>query len=263
MGLRRRTRALIANLRKPIDHLTPKKDIQALISSLHPMNPGIDLVRIGGDRDGGYLLPNDMEGIRACFSPGVSKVADFELALAERGLTCYLADASVASAPESHPNILFEQKYIGAHEDATFTTLSSWVNRHEASAIDMILQMDIEGFEYEVLFDSSADLLRRFRIIVIEFHGLDRLIHRSTFDMIRLSFQKVLKDFVVVHLHPNNCCGAVDFGRFEIPRVMEFTFLRKDRLRAGASPAKIFPHPLDRPNLSTRPALNLPRCWYA
>lgn len=49
--------------------------------------------------DGGYLIPDDLEGISACFSPGVDDRATFETSLIARGIPCFLADASVDKAP--------------------------------------------------------------------------------------------------------------------------------------------------------------------
>ena len=53
-------------------------DVLELIAKLRPQDCGKDLIRIGGGRDGGYLLPDDLKGIQYCFSPGVGGLADFE-----------------------------------------------------------------------------------------------------------------------------------------------------------------------------------------
>ena len=63
-----------------------------------------------------------------------------------------------------------------------------------------------------------------------------------------------------VHIHPNNIEGSLKKGGLDIPRVMEFTFLRKDRIKH--SDYKInFPNPLDCDN-TPNPHLVLPKCWY-
>jgi hypothetical protein len=73
-------------------------------------------------------------------------------------------------------------------------------------------------------------------------------------------FYKLLATHAVVHIHPNNCCGAVKSAGLEIPRIAEFTLLRRDRLRS-TSYRTTLPHPLDRPNVRKAP-LNLAPCWY-
>ncbi|GAA8289078.1 hypothetical protein HpNP124_10800 [Helicobacter pylori] len=57
---------------------TPKDKIQNFIKSLHPIKTEHELVRWGAKHDGGYLIPNDFEGIKALFSPGVGGESAFE-----------------------------------------------------------------------------------------------------------------------------------------------------------------------------------------
>ena len=62
---------------------TARAEVLGLIKSLRPMDCGKKLIRIGGNEDGGYLVPDDLEGIEYCFSPGVSTTVDFETHLAD------------------------------------------------------------------------------------------------------------------------------------------------------------------------------------
>lgn len=94
--------------------------LRGLISMFHPQDVGIGLIRLGGEGDGGYLVPDDLDGIAACFSPGVSDVADFETSLIrDYGIPCYLADASVDGPPPGTPGLDFEKKFLGDRADAT------------------------------------------------------------------------------------------------------------------------------------------------
>jgi hypothetical protein len=95
---------------------------------------------------------------------------------------------------------------------------------------------------------------------VIEFHALDYLFNKFGFNIINNTFQKLLKDYKVVHIHPNNCCGVVSKKNIEIPRIMEFTFLRKDRIDK-VSQVKDFPHKLDVKN-TDKDDIVLADCWY-
>ena len=234
-----------------------------LIEKLRPINTEHQLIRIGPDGDGGYLVPNDLTGISSCYSPGVSTTIGFDLACAERGMQVFLADASVAGLPLEHPNLFFTKRFLACWEDETHTTLDAWVRSTQniENSGDLMLQMDIEGAEYHVLCNISDSLLERFRILIIEFHNLDQLWNRGFLSLVAPIFSRILKTHYCVHLHPNNCCGSIVRGGLEIPRVMEFTFLRKDRV---SSPLPIFhgyPHPLDIEN-TPRPPLILPPCWW-
>jgi len=57
---------------------TPHDQILQFVENLRPVDSGHGLVRLGGANDGGYLIPNDLQGITACFSPGVSETSAFE-----------------------------------------------------------------------------------------------------------------------------------------------------------------------------------------
>lgn len=218
------------------------------------------LLRLGGPGDGGYLVPDDLDGIQACFSPGVSAVANFELAMAERGIPSYLADFSVDGPPIENPLFDFEKKYLGIENDDVYIRLQDWVNRKAPGNGDLILQMDIEGAEYQVLIDTPPEVLNRFRIIVVEMHGLERLFSVSDVNLIELVLRHLLKYFYVVHIHPNNCSYVLSSGGVSIPSVMEFTFLRRDCMNSKGLACQ-FPHPLDEKNISEYPDIVLPICW--
>ncbi len=254
-----KTFLLSKNIR--LSKTTDKQKLLDFLDLVKPINTNHDLIRIGGDTDGGYLIPNDVENIDTCFSPGVSEVADFEDDLTKRGIKCFLADYSVEAPPIKNDLFDFEKKYLGSKENEIFMTLESWVSKKAPSKSDFILQMDIEGAEYGVICDTSSDTFKKFRVLVIEFHGLDRLFDRMGFELIELSFTKILKNFEVVHIHPNNCSKPTECYGIIIPRVMEFTFLRKDRI-TQRSKSLSFPHKLDRKNVAKNADFALPKCWY-
>jgi hypothetical protein len=244
-----------------VSQVTDPNALAEFFRSVRPVSTNHELIRIGGETDGGYLVPNDLEGIQVCFSPGVSNRSDFELDLTRRGIECFLADYSVDSPPVSHPLIHFEKKFLGQTDDSKFMTLERWIQTNAPDQRELILQMDIEGGEYPVIVDTSSETLRKFRIIVIEFHTMESLHDKFGFNLINLTFKKLLKDFDVVHIHPNNFAKPVVYGDYAIPPFMEFTFLRKDRI-STRQPASTFPHPLDRKNVERNEAIALPKCWF-
>lgn len=237
--------------------------VRDLISRIHPISTEKELIRLGADSDGGYLVPNDLKGIEACFSPGVGQFSSFEEACFKQGIKIFLADYSVDS-PNLNPQEIkfnFLKKYIGSKSDDKFVTLDEWVAQSNISDYsDLILQMDIEGFEYESLISLSSSLLNRFRIIVVEFHDLDKLWNPEFYRFASIVFDKLLHNHNCVHLHPNNCYPVFEKDGIEIPPIMEFTFLRKDRVKEF-SYANTFPHALDVDNeIGTH--IPLPSTWY-
>ncbi len=241
---------------------THPEDILRLIRKLRPLDCGKELIRIGGEGDGGYLVPDDLDGIEYCFSPGVNTISDFESELADRGIASFLADYSVSSPPITRKELVFDAKFVGASDRDEFFTLQSWKDKYiKGYSGDLLLQMDIEGSEYEVILATQDSLLSQFRIAVIEFHYLDRLFEPFGFKIISSCFEKILLNFHVVHIHPNNRLGLVRRGEVEVPETMEFTFLNKRRGPALRS-ITTFPHPLDKENVAGE-QMALPKCWYS
>lgn len=65
----------------------------ALLDVLRPQPSPVPLMRLGGNWDGGYLLPDDLKDIAACFSPGVSNTKRFEDELLDRyGIPSHMCD---------------------------------------------------------------------------------------------------------------------------------------------------------------------------
>ncbi len=241
---------------------TKKHQIQEFLDGVRPVRTEHPLVRLGGDGDGGYLVPDDLDGIEACYSPGIDRSSNFELACAERGMEVFMADASVKGPARQHPRFHFKKAFIGSVTHPPFITMERWIQEAASPPNrERILQMDIEGYEYECILSLPEDLLGGFRIMVIEFHELPNLFTRSTFDLAIRAFEKILNSHHCVHIHPNNFFPKpVRSKGFSFPRLAEFTFLRKDR-GDSVGPALQFPHPLDR-DCSDGPSLALPRCWY-
>ncbi|CAI8272002.1 MAG: Uncharacterised protein [Gammaproteobacteria bacterium] len=242
---------------------TNERDIRSLMASLHPFSYDKELIRLGSGRDGGYLVPNDLEGIAACFSPGVADSSSLEFYCAELGMDVFMADHSVEGPAAQHERFHFTKKFVGVTTNDQFMTLDKWVQENVKDPdSELFLQIDIEGFEYEVFMAASDQLMQRFRIIVAEFHRLDFLWCNPFFKTSSRVFEKILQTHVCVHAHPNNGRGSIKKGDIEIPLNMEFTFARKDRA-LNWTHSRDFPHFLDTDNVLGKPPLDLPSCWYS
>ena len=258
MNLKKRLKLFFLNKYYP---RPTREDLLTLISQLQPVETDKELIRVGGESDGGYLVPNDLKGIEACFSPGVGGKSRFELECADLGMKIFMADASVDGPAYEDKRFNFQKKYIGGRKRKNFISLTDWINSTEAGdKAELLLQMDIEGFEYEVLNATFVQILERFRIIIIEFHLLDNLgmpwyYHRS-----KKAFEKLLVNHTCVHIHPNNSCGISQIHGVEVPGIAEFTFLRNDRIMEKRK-VKSFPHPLDNDSVNAE-SVNLPEIWY-
>ncbi len=237
-------------------------EIRNLLRTLHPLSSPSGLVRMGSKDDGGYLVPNDLIGIEACFSPGVGYNSGFEKDCAGLNMQVFLADKSVDGPAEIHELFSFTKKFLGPNSNEDFITLDDWVTSSvQSSTSDLLLQIDIEGGEYEVFSTASKAVMQRFRIIVAEFHSLDQIWNDEFYNLADSAFSKILQTHSCVHIHPNNFCSVTQQNDLDIPSVMEFTFLRNDRINNFDFQVN-YPHRLDRDNASDNPTLKLPKCWY-
>ena len=238
--------------------------LRSALSLIRPKASPAPLIRIGGTGDGGYLVPDDLQDLASCFSPGVAESANFELALADQGVRSFMADYSVDGAPVANDFFDFEKLYLATHnETGKFVRLDDWISRKKQTKGDLVLQMDIEGNEWPILADLSAKTLGRFRIIVLELHGMENLLTNPLgIEIFTSVFRKLNDQFSVVHLHANNCCGALKYQGIEIPRVLEVTLIRNDRYETSNRVfASMIPNPLDVPNVPGRKELALSKDW--
>lgn len=245
-------------------HHTPKEKVNKLIKNLYPYKTDKELIRLGPESDGGYLVPDDLEGIEACFSPGVGRISGFEDECSSLGMKLFLADKSVESINTKLADDKYEflKQYIGITNDLDFITLDSWIgSANITSGSDLLLQMDIEGGEYPTLINISDSLMKRFRIMIIEFHSLQKLFNPIYFDYAELAFMKILKTHTCVHIHPNNYRIIDNQFDIKIPHTAEFTFLRNDRINSKEYQTE-FPHPLDRDNHPDMKRVELPKNWH-
>lgn len=236
-----------------------------VIALLRPRIPeGLGLVRIGGKNDGGYLVPDDFEGVAGCLSPGVDYLASFESDLQKRGIESHLIDFSVDGPPGNFRPASFTKKFLGASTTGNHLTLGDWISDIDLSSAagDLVLQMDIEGAEYAVLLEASPEILDRFRIIVLELHHLEALSHQVFLRIFEAFARKLTRNHQVVHLHPNNVVPPVSVRGIEIPPIIEVTLIRRDRISGDAKlTVPQLPHPLDHPNVKSNEDYEISKDW--
>lgn len=243
-------------------------DVLEVFEFLKPKASTTPLIRIGGDQDGSYLIPDDLEGIAACFSPGVNRIKYFEDYLTDHyGIQAHMCDFSCdvdqLKTPLRPGMQTFVKKWLDVDPGRDNINLEDWIRDHDVSG-DLLLQMDIEGAEYRNLLATSNETLGRFRIIVLEVHRLGHLLEAGTLrEVIAPFFAKLARGFTSVHAHPNNCCGdvLVPGTDIRIPNALELTLVRNDHFASAAGPAAL-PHPLDvSRNVPRKAPLFLSEAW--
>lgn len=202
-----------------------------------------DLIRIGGDADGGYVVPSGaMQRSTLVLSMGLNDDWAFEKEFRERtGARILCFDGSVDSrfwwrhfvrhvrwrkprralryfgyrAFFSTDQVQHQQLMVGPDDTGSVSldTIISGIPDRE-----IFLKIDIEGGEYAIL-DQIVRHADRFTGIVMEFHELDH--RRDRVDQ----FLRALTDFEIVFLHPNNYLGTDQNGD---SLLLEFSLVRRD-----------------------------------
>ena len=245
-------RARFLKLARHTESLVNRVELEKFLTSIRPVSTEHQLIRVGASGDGGYLVPALLNSIECAFSPGVANTATFEEALIDIGIPCYLADYSVEVSPITGDKVDFEKKFISRFDNEMCMTMDAWIRMKKIESKNLLLQMDIEGAEWDVLDSISRETLLKFRVLVIEFHSLHFLFFRFSFERIKKIFELLLNDFYIVHYHPNNNDGLQEFLGLKISPTAEITFLRRDSCSEIMQRDKIT-HLLDTQNSDWKP----------
>ncbi len=214
-------------------------------------------IRVGNLGDGGYVMPDDFDGLQAVLSIGVGHDVSFDHYFAERGLQVYQYDHTLDGPPASHSNFRFNKLGWGHENTDNMRNLAGMLADNAlASSFDLLLKFDIEGGEWGALHACDEALLAQFRVITFELHSLCLLDVPGNLDLFLARLAVLTAGHTPIHLHANNWAGYQIIQGVPVPDVVELTLLRNDRDRFVPSTDPI-PGPLDVPNAPGRPDIVL------
>lgn len=234
-----------------------QSDIVKLLGMMRPQNlANLKKVRVG-DGAGGYVLPDDMEGLSAVVSIGLGADVSFDRFFAERGLQVYQYDHAIDPLPQVHQNFHFRKMAWAAADSESTVSLAQMVVDHAlGSSFDMVLKFNVGNAEWGALDSCTPDLLSQFRIVTAELHSLCLLEEPANLDLFVRRMALLTTQHTPVHLHADNGAPFRLLGGVPIPDVVRLTLLRNDRDRFVPSFDPI-PGPLDIPRVSHLPDIVL------
>jgi len=204
--------------------------------------------RLGKRNDGGYVICEGLE--YDCFlSGGIATDISFEeefLSL-HPTLHCHAHDGTIARLPRENSRITFHKKNVGPANTDRTTNLASFLDEHR----NIMLKLDIERGEYGWFSALHDRHLENIRQLVIEIHD------PFTEDRWRI-LSGIAKTHWLVHFHPNNCCGIVEFFGTRIPKIFECTYIRKSDVRGQLDLSnEPVPSAIDERNAQKKPDIQL------
>lgn len=224
-----------------------------ILSTLRLLRPWTmrrnDKVRLGGEADGGYVVPRAILASDAVISMGIGHDASFDLHLAEQGISVLALDHTIPRFPGNHKNVEFIKRGWGPRTSGRFLALrDARALLKKRPTARLSLKFDVEGAEYGALSTTSSRELSFFDVVVGEFHRLDDLADRRSHAKMRGVFLRLDRTHCPVHLHANNYGGISFVEGVPIPKVIEVTYLRRSLDVFERHSEEPIPGPLDRPN---------------
>jgi len=182
---------------------------QLILDELQPVAlANCDLKRFGGANDGGYLMCDNLsEGIETVYSYEVIPIDDFACDVSKRYqvpvhyYNCYHTPACEGGSLVFHDECVGPQSELDAWPVSD--TLQNQIDLNRDGDKRLIVEMDIEGGEWDALRAAPDALLAQIDQMPMELHGVD---DPRNLDVIR----RLKQHFHLVNLHFNNhtCSSA-------------------------------------------------------
>ncbi len=234
-----------------------QSEILNLLKALRMNDCKFPKIRVGSNGDGGYVLPSDFDKIEQLLSIGIGNEDSFDRYFAERGVKVYQYDHTIDDTPSQHSNYQFNKIAWAENDSVGERTLETMVKLAGINnTTNALLKFDTEGAEWDCFQKIDVEILKHFKIIVCELHGLNSIGNLNHRNKVKNLLDKLTLNHTTVHIHANNCCGITLVEGVPIPAVLEVTLLRNDRSKFVESNSRI-PSSLDYPSMTDRPDIIL------
>jgi len=184
-------------------------------------------IRIGRHFDGGYIMMDSFQHIKAAYSFGISDDVSWDETIAKKNIPVFMYDHTIDCLPKDNKYFYWSKIGIrGNSEIENCNTLTELLkfNNHDTED-QLILKMDVESSEWDALDSVDSCVLNQFSQIVIELHDL--LDPDLTEKIIRV-LKKITSTHMVMHVHPNNyALPPLSIFGCNLYHVLEVTFVRK------------------------------------
>lgn len=219
-----------------MNRLEHREKIDNVLSYIVPIKIKNNLIRIGSQYDGGYVISDDVDADDILLSFGIGDNIDFEKDISSYLKQIFMYDGTITGIENMPSNSVFFNKNIYVAEDIENAIISK-----EIETNNLILKIDIEGYEWGILNKIKKETLKLFKQIIIEFHNLDRRLDPYAFNIdeygnnrysvAKSIFEKIKQTHEPIYIHANNFAGLQIIANQIVPEVFEITYLRKDLVK--------------------------------
>ena len=211
-------------------------------------------IRAGRLKDGGYVIDGEsLNSVEVLYSYGVGWEVSFEKDIYKcTKKTCRLFDPTMFDVKNIqrfwdqgiyffikyliktirwYPYLLFLRiggtklefynEGLGRERIDKYDSFPNHIHRFGDIGKVIFLKIDIEGGEYEILADPKfINSLKFVSQLAIEFHNVEQRISD-----LKNIIESISKHVSLVHIHGNNWESVFDYEGYQIPNVLELTFL--------------------------------------
>ena len=186
----------------------------------------IELRRIGNQNDGGYVMMIPPSTNKVAYSLGISGDVSWDSEIVNMGYEVFQYDHTIKRLPVSNKHFHWHKIGIGGRIEGSFITIEEMLRQNgHLENREMLLKMDIEGAEWDALYNTDVSILNKFDQILIELHDLMNICNR---DVKIECLRKLTSGHRVVHIHGNNYDYVQWCNDLILPNTIEVTFLRND-----------------------------------
>jgi len=203
---------------------------KSLLTRVEPYN----LIRIGRNGDGGYIIPSF--NYDKLITIGVGKEFSFERDDFLTNTKITMFDHTIHSPSSLPENIKFFKKGIGEASEGSLMTFDDICAHSKINAEERnILKVDIEGAEYDVFENSKFSA---FSVLVFEIHWLEKVFYSDKINKLENLIQILLAEHEIVHVHANNWGKLFNFANIVLPDIVELTLVRRIDLASLSNKTK-------------------------
>ncbi|MBO6178665.1 MAG: FkbM family methyltransferase [Selenomonadaceae bacterium] len=204
-------------------------------------------IRIGKKNDGGYVMLDDFTSGSLAYSFGINNDVSWDNEMAERGYDIYMYDHTITSLPYERKEFHFYKQGISGNNERTshFATLEHMIKKNgHRNMMNMIMKMDVEGYEWEIFKQVGQETLSQFEQIVVELHSVFDYKRR---DEILFVLNKLNQTHQVVHVHGNNYSNVLWCDKTPYPDTLEVTYALREKYKFQDDYNVLLPISLDCP----------------